>query len=192
MHVRPHDKFEYVITVTLFWKLTASEKGKVVESLEEILDMLWPEYSDLINVDAVLENPTDYTLRKTNLVVKALNRRLNGGEEAYVTKHLKQDLRFDQDALDKLDIWFYNMMAVIYERMDEMNSSEVENNNEYVDEVCEMPEELFSHKFTPEEIEKLKSGEKVTCNDFVSKTGIVYEAAVTYNSEIGKFDLYFG
>ena len=190
--VRPHENFQYVFTVSLCWNVNPEELNKAAESLKEVLNMLWPEYSDLIHVDAVLDNPTNHTLRTTNLVVKTINRRLTDKEEVYVINRVKKDFGADQDALDKLDIWFYNMMAVIYEAMDEMNISEVVNNNDYFEEVCEMPEELFSHKFTQEEIEILQSGGKVTCSDFVSKTGIVYEASVTYNSEIGKFDVYFG
>lgn len=115
--VRPNDNFQYVFTVTFCWKLTAEELAKAVKSLKEIIDMLWPEYSDLIHVNTKHHNPINYTLRTTNLFVKTLNRHLTDAEYAYVTKRLKQDFEFDQDALDKLDIWFYNMMATIFGAM---------------------------------------------------------------------------
>ena len=119
--VRPNDNFQYVFTVTFCWKLTPKEQNIAVDSLKEILDMLWPEYSDLIHVNTKHHNPINYTLRTTNLLVKSFNRRLTEAEADYVINRLKQDFGFDQNALDKLDIWFYNMMAVVYEAMGWMN-----------------------------------------------------------------------
>ena len=55
--------------------------------------------------------------------------------------------------------------------------------------VFAMPQEFCQHKFTDDELATLKSGQSIICNDFVSKKGSTFTAAVTYTN--GKFDLSF-
>lgn len=53
----------------------------------------------------------------------------------------------------------------------------------WVDGVPDVPDEWCKHKFTAKEKEALGNGQKVHCDDFVSKKGNKFECDVTYGEK---------
>ena len=90
--VDPNWDYEYVITFTFCCYINSKQLAMVIKTIEEVLDILLPDYSKYIKVGTEICEPFSHTFRKTNLKVKTANERLTSDEELKVIKIVVGDL----------------------------------------------------------------------------------------------------
>ena len=104
--VIPNWDYEYVITFSFFCHLNSKQLAMAIRTIEEVLEILLPDYSEHIKVGTEISEPFSHTFRKTNLKVKTMNERLTAVEHRKVIQIVVRDLSTLSVAANDKDDYF--------------------------------------------------------------------------------------
>ena len=104
--VIPNWDYEYVITFSFFCYINSKQLAMAIKTIEEVLEILLPDYSKHIKVCTEISEPFSHTFRKTNLKVKTMNERLTSVEQLKVIKIVVGDLSTLSVAANDKDDYF--------------------------------------------------------------------------------------